>query len=88
MKIVVAKLKKTTINLHRTYLVFNAYIMKSIYFGYGIIELHKKEEEILHKEYKEIILVKLGLSKKFPRSILYMRKSALGIGLIRLSTVV
>ena len=88
MKTVVAKLKKTIINPHITYLAFNACIMKSVYFRCGIIELHEKEEEILKKEYEETILVKLELSKKFPRSILYMRKLALVIGLIRLSTAI
>ena len=37
---------------------------------------------------KFIYLVKLGLSKKFLRKILYIRKLALGVGLIRLSTII
>ena len=32
--------------------------------------------------------MKLGLSKKFPRSILYVRRSVLGTGLLKLLTAV
>ena len=39
------------------------------------------------KIYKPIILQKLGLSEKFLRKILYSRKSALGIGLIKSSII-
>ena len=49
MKIAVAKLKETTIHLHIVYIVFNAYIIKSIYFRYKIVELHLKQEQILQK---------------------------------------
>ena len=49
MKTAIAKLKKTTINAYLTYLIFNAYMIKSIYFGYGIIELNKKIRRIASK---------------------------------------
>ena len=32
--------------------------------------------------------MKLGLSKKFPRDVLYSRKSALGVGIIKPSTII
>ena len=35
-----------------------------------------------------MLLRKLGLSKKFPRRILYSRKSALGVGLLALRIIV
>ena len=35
-----------------------------------------------------VLLVKLGLSEKFPRRIIYTRKSALGVGLLKPSTIV
>ena len=35
----VSKLKQMTINPHLTYLAFNIYMMKSVYFGCGIVEL-------------------------------------------------
>ena len=44
MKIAVAKLKETIIYPHIIYIVFNVYIMKSIYFGCRIVELHLKQE--------------------------------------------
>ena len=66
MKSTVLKLKQTIINSHLIYLAFNAYMMKSVYFGYGIVELSLTQEKLLQKEYEEIILSKLGLSKKFP----------------------
>ena len=67
MKIAVAKLKETTIHSYMTHIVFNTCIMKSIYFGCGIVELHLKQEQILQKTYEETILQKIGLSKKFPQ---------------------
>jgi len=56
--------------------------MKSIYFGCGIIELLDPQEKVLKKIYKETIPVKLNLGRKFSRAILYVRKSAMGVGLI------
>ena len=38
--------------------------------------------------YEESLLIKLGLSKNFPRQVLYSRKSALGIGIITPSTII
>ena len=37
--------------------------------------------------YEEPLLVKLSLSRNFPRKVLYSRKSALGIGIMMLSTI-
>jgi len=37
---------------------------------------------------KTALLVKLGLSEKFPRRIIYTRKSALGVGLLKPSMIV
>ena len=57
-------------------------MIKSVFFGCGVIELNPREEKELKRIYKEPMLVKLGLSKKFPRIVLYTRKSALGVGLM------
>ena len=38
--------------------------------------------------YELLILKKLGLSEKFPRKILYMKKSALGIEIMKLLTMI
>ena len=42
----------------------------------------------MKKRHELIILRKLKLSIKFPRKILYARKSALGVGLMAPSTIV
>jgi len=38
--------------------------------------------------YEEIIYTKLGLGKKFPRTALYTRQNAIGIGLITPKTAI
>ena len=70
------------------YIYFNVYLIKKVYFGYGIVEITAQQEQILKNIYKEIILHKLGYSVKFPRRVLYIRRNTLGIGLIRLKTVI
>ena len=42
MRIVIAKLKNTIIPTLLTYIFFNAYLIKSIYFGYGVISITRK----------------------------------------------
>ena len=37
---------------------------------------------------KKVILRKLGLSEWFPRDVLYLRKTALGVGIIKPSTII
>jgi len=54
-------------------------MIKSVYFGCRIVELSMCQEKELKQIYKEPLLIKLGLSRNFPQSILYSRKSALGI---------
>ena len=50
--------------------------------------LTPKQEKILQDISEKTILRKLGLSEKFLREVLYSRKSALGICLIKLSTII
>ena len=64
------------------------YMIKSIFFGCRVIELNLREEEELKRIYEELILIKLGLGRKFPRIVLYKRTSALGIGLMKPSTII
>ena len=63
-------------------------MIKTDYFIFEIVELSKMQEQILQKEYEGTILEKLGLSKKFLQKILCIKKVALRIGLIKLSTTV
>ena len=59
-----------------------------MYFGARIISLNKVQQKELKQLYKEPILVKLNLSKKMPKKILYIQRAALGIGLITPKTAV
>jgi len=61
---------------------------KSVFFGCGIVELNEQQEKELQRIYEEPLLVKLGLSRKFPRDVLYSRRSVLGIGIMKPSTII
>jgi len=76
------------INSYQASIYFNIYMIKSVFFGCGVIEFHLKEERELQRIYEEPILVKLGLSKKYPQAVLYTRKSILGIGLMKPSIII
>ena len=76
------------INLYQASVYFNVYIIKSVFFGCGVIELNPKEVKELKQIYEEQMLIKLGLSKKFPRTALYTKKSALGVGIIKSETII
>ena len=63
-------------------------MIKSVYYGCSIMKLINQQEAILIKIYKPTLLRKLGLSIKFPRSILYTRKTAIGIGIMKPSIII
>ena len=69
----VTKLIVTSIKIDQAYMYFNSYFLTSVYFGVGIIELTKVQEDELKSLYKAPILKKLGLSIKFPKELLYVR---------------
>ena len=50
--------------------------------------LIEKKETILIQMYEPVLLRKIKLSEKFPRNVLYLRKTALEIGLLALRTIV
>ena len=64
------------------------YLIKQVYFGCGIISITPAQEKILMQISKAILLKKLGLSKKFPKKILYSRKSELGVGIMKPTTMI
>jgi len=76
------------INIHQAVIYFNVYMIKSDFFGNSIIELNAKEENKLKQIYEESILIKIGFSKKFSRSNLYMRKSTLGLELMETRMII
>ena len=63
-------------------------MIKSVCFGCSIVDFNHRQEKELKHIYEEPLLVKLGLSRKFPRSVLCSRKSALGVGIMTPSTII
>ena len=56
-------------------------------FGVLIVELNQKQLSKIKRIYKGPMLDKLKLGQNFSKSLLYARKSFLGVGLIELETV-
>ena len=71
MKESIAKLNNTKMHLNMIYMYFNAYLMKSVYFGCGIIVLNKLQDNILRKMCEPII-VKSQDQEKYSRERFYM----------------
>ena len=88
LHISITKLINTDINSYQATKYYNAYIIKSVYFGYGIFELIPGQEKELKRLYEEPLLIKLGLSQNFLWKVLYSRKSALGIGIMKPSSII
>ena len=84
----ITKMMNMEINSYQAAMYFNVYMIKTVFFGCGIVELNDKQEKELRRIYEEPMLRKLGLSVKFPRTALYSRRSALGVGLILPSTLI
>ena len=70
LHVLIIKLVNTDINPYQAAVYYNVYMIKSIYFDCRIVELTEKQEKELRRIYKEPLLVKLGLSRKFPRDVL------------------
>ena len=87
MKDAIDALKNTTIAISTASMYYNMYLIKKVYYGGGIFSLNKRQETILMNIYESVILTKMGLSVKFPRRVLYARKTALGVGLMAPSTI-
>ena len=73
LSIAIGKLNNTILQLSLTYLYFNAYLLKSIFFGTGIIQIIEKQEKEMQLMYEETICSKLGLGRKFLQLVLYSR---------------
>jgi len=73
---------------YQCHIYFNMYLLKSIFFGCGIISITNNQEKELKRIYKAPILSKLQLSEKLPRYILYMYKTAGRIGLLKPSIAI
>ena len=88
MKEAIYKLRNIEIAALVASLYYNAYLIKKVYFGSGVLSLSEKQEQELKRIYEPILLRKMKLSEKFPRNVLYSRKTALGVGLLAPRTIV
>ena len=76
------------INSYQAAMYFNVYMIKSVYFRCRMVNMNQQQEKELQRICKEPILIKLGLSRKFPRTVLCSRKSVLGVGLMLPSALI
>ena len=76
------------LNTYYVSIYFNVYLVTSVFSGSRVIEIMDLQEKELKRIYKVPLLVKLGLSEKFLRIMLYTRKIALDIGIMKLSTII
>ena len=88
MNSIVSKLDQMIIQSHLAYAFFNSYLTKSSYFECRIIKISENQEKALKRINKVAFLRKVELSEKFPRVVLYSRKAVLGLGLMKLSTII
>ena len=75
-------------NPYQAHIYINIHMIRSAYFGHGILELNKKQEKELRLIYEELLLKKLGLGEKFLRLLLCVRKLAGRVRLLQLKTIV
>lgn len=83
----VRKLMNTALPPYRVYTYFHVYMSTSVFIGCGVVYISQNEEEELIRIYEEPIAQKFQLGKRFPHEVLYIHKHALGLGLMRPSTI-
>ena len=83
----ITKMMNIELNPYQASVYYHVYMIKSVFFGCGVIQLNEKQEIELKRLYEEPLLMKLGFSRNFPRKVLYMRKSAFGIGIMAPKTI-
>ena len=67
----IKKLMRTQITLYQAHVYFNIYMLKSVFFEGRIIKLIEKQYNELKRIYETLTLIKLKLSKTFPKKLLY-----------------
>ena len=88
MKNSIKKLMKSDMKLNQVYLHFDTYVLTNVcFFGCGIVSSNKKCEE-LKKTHELPIARKMGLGDNFPRKLLHVKKSVLGVGLFESKTAI
>ena len=76
------------INEFQAFMYFNMYMVRSIYFGYYTIDINKKKCDEIRKVYKITMAKKLNLGATFLRRLLYTRRTAIGVRLLQLHTII
>ena len=84
----VVKLSAVEMNHHQAAMYYNIYMLTSVYFGSGIIELSKEQEKEIMKMTEPALLRKLGLSINFPRTVMYEAHNMLGLGFMKPRTMI
>ena len=83
-----SKLTQTNINPFQASIYYNTCMIESVYVGCVIVDLNDEQERELKITCEEPLLIKLGLSRKFPRNVLCSRKSALGVRIMTPKTII
>ena len=76
---IMSRLRGTSLSIANAYAFFNMHLIKQVHFGHGIMCSLPAQEKILMKICEPMLLKKLKLSEKFPRTTLCARKSELGV---------
>ena len=66
----VKKLIAIDMGIYQAYIYFNIYLVRSIFFRYGVTTIIEKQEKELKLIYEILLLAKLKLGEKFPRKVL------------------
>ena len=88
IKQLIKKLINILIIAMQAYIYFSMYIIRSMFFGTGIVEIIDKQNNELRKLYETLIARKLRLGAKFLRRILYTRRNTIEIRLVQPKTMI
>jgi len=78
----ITKIINMDINSFQACVYFNMYMIRSVFFGCRIIDLSVTQDNEIKRIYELPIAKKLQLGEKFPSTVLYSQRSALGVGLV------
>ena len=88
METSITKLMNTELAIYQVYMYFNVYMLTNVFYGCGIVKFTEEEIRVLKDIYEKPMVQKLSLGVNFPRKLLYVRKDALGVGLMEPQTVI
>ena len=82
------KLMVTSVLPHHVHVFYHTYLIKSVYFGCGVIYLTDAQEKELCALQEIPLLRKLRLSTKFPRALMYVNRNSFRLGFLRPKTII